>query len=140
MDIENFHQKLNASLSLSMIFSALSIDKSELINYWEAKQTDNEYEAPNGIIILTKNDIIFLKKSGKQVKEKELAKPSFRIPISKIKKLKKIPLLGIIINGNIAPEEAGFFKKMISNKSITLKIKNDQEFIQQIKNLNPNIK
>jgi hypothetical protein len=86
---------------------------------------------------LTKDRLLFVCEKGLLRGIKKM----FDIEISKIKSIKKYPLVGALyISGNTADEGAGFLKKIVSMKGAQIEINDWKPFVEKIRGINPNIK
>jgi len=111
----------------------------EIIGQWEVKQRDEEgFTRRRGILILTRNELIFLSKIGLfSKKQKEYC----RIPLSEIKRVYRMPLANLVsITYNKASSEAGVLKRFFGKRYLGFKMKNSKLFIEKVKSLNLNIK
>ena len=111
----------------------------EIIGQWEVKEQDQAgVGGRRGTLLLTRNELIFLSRIGLfSKKQKEYC----RIPLSKIKKVYKMPLFNLVsITYGKAPSKAGAFRRFFGKRCLNLKMANPKLFIQKIKQLNPNIK
>ncbi len=122
-----------------------AIEKSEIkeegiIDWREAKlvsYSGDENIRYKGYVILTKSNLIFISEKGflKSIKK------MYDIPISKIKKISKLPLTNTyMILANTADEKSGFLKKMVSGRNAQIKLGNGKSFFGKVRKINPNIK
>ena len=111
----------------------------EIIGQWEVKERDEEgYGGRRGTLLLTRNELIFLSRIGLfSKKQKEYC----RIPLSKIKKVYKMPLFNLVsITYDKTPSKAGAFRRFFGKRNLNLKMENPKLFIEKIKELNPNVR
>ena len=110
-----------------------------VIGHWIAKEidTDESGSSRKGTLSLTKDYLIFYVYGFFSNKAKERR----RIAILNIKSIKRTPVLNFfMICYNKAPAGAGALRRFVGKRHITLKIKNWESFIENIRTLNPNIK
>ena len=109
------------------ILQKLNIDKEKLVGVWKAEEVD-EYWKEKGFVVLTKEEFIF-------VYENNLAKPKVRVKLEQLKRVTKIPLLGIEISWK--SEGGGLLKKIFGGGRLILKISEGESFLAKIKNFLP---
>lgn len=121
----------------------LRIKKEDLIGKWEAQESDASEDTLSkrkGILLLTKKDLIFVAEIGLFSKK---LKEIYRVPVSKIKSVVKLPLLfknTVTIRCNTTPEGAGILKRLISTRQLAFKLKDPKSLLDKLKELNPSIK
>ncbi len=119
-------------MQLDEALSVVKIGKEDLIDFRDAKILDDEISY-KGHIILSKNELIFIKKKA--------SKAMFRIPVSKIKSLKKIPIMNLVLlSANVSEEGAGFLKKLFGRRDKKISMNDPKSFIEKVKELNKNLK
>ena len=128
-------------MSFHETIQKIGIQESDIIEWREAKyhgHSGDDYGSGRSVyILLTKKELIFVKKKGFLSGVKIL----FHLPIEKINHITKLPLTSqFIIYGNVAEKKANFLKKLFKRRSGHFNISEGKSFIQKLKELNPEIK
>jgi len=110
-----------------------------IIGHWQAKQidTDEAGSSRKGTLSLSKDYLIFYVYGffSKEPKERR------RIAISNIRSIIRTPIFNMFtVKYNKAPTGAGALRRFVGMRSVSYKIKNWESFIENIRQLNPNIK
>lgn len=119
------------------ILESLNIKMEDLAGQWEARIDVDVSAGFKGLLLLTRDELTFVREGIPLEKLKE----SWKVPLSQIKSAAKLPLSNrVTITYNAAPEGAGLMKRFVGRKERWFGIKEAKSFIKKIKELNPNIK
>lgn len=120
-------------MSFEDCLNKAGLSRKKLVDWRESKILEDDTQS-SGYLFLTKKNLTFVRKKGLLTSCRVL----FTIPVDKITKIQKV--LGIVvIMGNLAEENDGFFKKIFKSKGAQFKLKDADSFIKKIKEVNTNV-